>query len=351
MSLARILFLSLALLAPSRAAERVFDFGEYQAGERPKGFRSAVSGGGPLGDWQVLYEDVRPEGPGAAPSSSVTARRAVLAQVSRDPTDERFPLLLYEPEKYGDFTLTTRFKTVDGKVEQMAGLAFRVQDERNYYVVRASSLGGTFVFYKFVDGVRSPPIGVSVDIPRGVWHALTVECKGNQIRCRFNGQELLPTLTDNSFAEGQIGFWTKSDAVSYFTDTRLSYTPREMLARVLVREVMEHYPRLAGVKIYAQPAPNAELQVVASNNPADVGRPAGKADRDTVARGVMYYGKTKKQAEVLFPLRDRNGDPVAAVRVVLERFPGQTEANAIARAKPIANYVQQRIRNADDLTR
>ena len=30
-----------------------------------------------------------------------------------------------------DFTLTTRFKTVKGVVEQMAGIAFRIQNETN----------------------------------------------------------------------------------------------------------------------------------------------------------------------------------------------------------------------------
>jgi len=77
--------------------------------------------------------------------------------------------------------------------------------------------------------VRLPPIGVEVDVPRGRWHELTVECKGNQIRCLLNGQQLFPDLTDNSFTEGRIGFWTKSDSVTH-SPTRGSFIPSGILA-------------------------------------------------------------------------------------------------------------------------
>jgi hypothetical protein len=53
------------------------------------------------------------------------------------------------------------------------------------------------------------------------------DCKGNRIRCLLNGKELIPPLTDNSFSAGKIGFWTKSDSIAYFVDTKLTYVPRE----------------------------------------------------------------------------------------------------------------------------
>jgi hypothetical protein len=61
-----------------------------------------------------------------------------------------------------------------------------------------------------------------VPIPSGTWQQLTIECKGNQIRCLLNGQELI-SLSDkaNAFTSGKIGFWTKSDSVSYFGDTSI----------------------------------------------------------------------------------------------------------------------------------
>ena len=68
--------------------------------------------------------------------------------MSRDKTDERFPILVYDEETFADFTLTTRFKIVDGEVEQMAGIAFGILDDKNYSYVRASALGGTFSLFR-----------------------------------------------------------------------------------------------------------------------------------------------------------------------------------------------------------
>ena len=50
-----------------------------------------------------------------------------------------------------------------------AGVAFRYQDPKNYYVVRASALGGNVRFYKFVNGVRSDPL--AADLVRRLYGA------------------------------------------------------------------------------------------------------------------------------------------------------------------------------------
>src|SRR6266496_3029694 len=122
------------------AAERAFDFGTMQENEPPPGFRSMVTGEGKAGNWRVMLDDVAPLLPPRSEKSPVVTKRAVLAQLSQDRTDEHFPLLVFEGETFWDFTFTTRFKTVSGTAEQMAGIVFRLQDETNYYVLRASAL-------------------------------------------------------------------------------------------------------------------------------------------------------------------------------------------------------------------
>src|SRR5688572_13921905 len=144
---------------PASAAVLHINFSQARMNETPPGFRSAVSGEGKAGEWKIVEDErettLAPSGAG----SSVTIRRQVLAQLGGSPADEHFPLLILEGETFDDFTLTTRFKTVSGTVEQMAGIVFRFQDERNYYVVRASSLGKSFRFYKVVEGTRHSIIG------------------------------------------------------------------------------------------------------------------------------------------------------------------------------------------------
>ena len=50
------------------------------------------------------------------------------------------------------------------------------------------------------------------------------------------------------------------------------------------------------------------------------------------------------------PLRDRNGDAIAAARVVMKPFSGQTEQNALARALPIVKRIQAGVQSLQDLT-
>ena len=346
-----LVWFGLAALAwHATAAEIKFDFSEMPLNQTPPGFRSTVSGQGKPGDWKVILDDVSPLIAPLSTNAPVVTKRAVLAQLSQDPTDEHFPLLIYDKEVFFDFTLTTRFKTVSGKAEQMAGIAFRIQDETNYYVVRASSLGNTFRFYKVVNGVRGQLIGPEVEISKGVWHELTVQCKGNEIRCRLDGREVIPPLTDTTFNSGKIGFWTKSDSVSHFAETRVTYVPREVPAQAMVRDLLKKYPRLLGLEIYAMTGSPSQLRLIASADEKGIGRPGGEVERDVLERGTMYYNKEKTSVAVTSPLRDRNGDPVAAVRVVMKSFAGQTEQNALVRAMPIVKALRARVKNAADLT-
>jgi DNA-binding IclR family transcriptional regulator len=80
-----------------------------------------------------------------------------------------------------------------------------------------------------------------------------------------------------------------------------------------------------------------------------VGHAGGKVEPDVIALGTTYCGKEKDSVSVVMPLRDRNGDPVAAVRVIMKPFSGQTEQNAYARAMPIIREMQGRVNSLQDL--
>ncbi|MBI3417857.1 MAG: DUF1080 domain-containing protein [Verrucomicrobia bacterium] len=342
-------FLVAAAAGAMSAAELQFDFGTFETDKTPPGFRSSVSGSGKPGDWKIILDAVPPQIAPITPDAPVVTKRPVLAQLDRSPTDEHFPLLIYEKETFSDFTLTTRFKTVSGAIEQMAGVAFRLQDEKNYYYFRASSLGNTFRFYKLVNGERSAPIGADVPIPKGVWHDLSITCQGNSIRCLLDGKEVIPALTDNTFATGKIAFWTKSDSVSYFADVKINYKPRIPLAQTMVNDLFRSHPRLVGLKVFAPAGKESKLQIIASLDEKEIGQSGRKVEEDVLAKSAVYYGKEKDSVLVTMPLHDRNGDTVAAVRVTMKSFPGQTEQNAIARALPIVKEMEARVRSAKEM--
>jgi hypothetical protein len=346
----RNLFFCLGItLALAAAGEEIkFDFADGAAGSTPPDFVSAVAGGGPPGEWKIVLDDVPPLLAPLTDKALDVSKRPVLAQVSRNPTDERFPLFIYDREMFADFKFSTRFKMVAGVVEQMAGIVFRYQNTSNFYVLRASALGHNVRFYEVVNGIRSEPLGPSVDLTNGTWHTLAVECLGNQITCWFDNRLLLPPLHNNSFNEGKVGFWTKSDAVSYFCDAAVDYTPRIPAAQALVDGIMAQQPRILGLRIYAL-NDHGEPFVVASKDPVENGQPGNDSDKKAISDGAVFYGRSKGVDMITLPLRDHNGDPMAAVRLWLKSFLGETQNNALTRATMIVKKMEADVTSAEQL--
>ena len=346
----KLLFgLWLALALPAAGAEIKINFGGVASNQVPANFHAVLAGGGPPAEWKIVMAEVPPLLAPISPLAPVVTRRAVAAQTSTDPTDERFPMLIYDGETFKDFTLTTRFKIISGVAEQIAGVVFRFQNESNCYVIRASALGHNVRFYKVVNGMRSDPIGPEADISAGVWHTLTVQCQGNQITCWLDGKLAMPPLQDNSLATGKIGFRTKSDTVGYFYDTTISYTPIVPRAQTVLRDVMTEQPRIVGLRIYTF-NDHGQPQIIASKVEKEIGQPGTEAETAAITDGKVYFGRDKGTVMLTLPLRDRNGDPIAAVRVQLKSFLGETQDNALTRAMFIVKTMQEQITSKDELT-
>jgi hypothetical protein len=112
---------------------------------------------------------------------------------------------------------------------------------------------------------------------------------------------------------------------------------------------LEKYPRVLGIKVYVTGSEPGTTRPVASTDAKEVGQPGSSTELSVLTRNETFFGKDKGIVSVIMPLRDRNGDPMAAVRVVLRSFPGQTEANAIARATPVVKTIQAGARSIEDL--
>jgi hypothetical protein len=338
----------LALALPASGAEITIDFSDFSVDSTPTNFHSALAGDGRPGEWKIVMDEVPPLLAPLTDKAPVVTQRAVLAQTNQDPTDERFPILVYDGETFQDFRLTTRFKIISGAVEQMAGVVFRFQNSSNFYVVRASALGQNLRFYKVVDGIRSDPIGPAMEISTNVWHSLAVQCQGNQIICWLDDKLVMPPLNDNTFTAGKIGFWTKSDAVSYFSDTTIDYTPRIPAAQALVQSIMQQQPRILGLRIYTLDG-QGQPHVIASKDTKEIGQPGEDAEKNAITQGTVSFGKSIGVDAVTLPLRDRNGDPIGAVRLRLKSFMGETQQNAVGRAVLIIHQMQAQVTSADAL--
>ena len=115
----------------------------------------------------------------------------------------------------------TRFKPISGRVDQAAGIIFRVQDKDNYYILRANALEDNVNLYIYAIDKRSSLKGSSVKVASNVWQELRVEATGNHFRGFRNGQ-LVVEAADESYAAGRVGLWTKADSVTCFDNVQVT---------------------------------------------------------------------------------------------------------------------------------
>jgi hypothetical protein len=343
------------------AAQIEFDFSQDAVDQTPPGFLSLVTGEGTPARWKVVDESVPPILPALQPNATAnTAQRAVLSVQSFDLGEDHCPVLLSSKEIFSDFTLTTRFKISGGIVEPSAGVVFRAQDQSNYYVVRASS-EGNLLWFKVVDGQSYENLGIGVKTPmtKDVWRELRIECSGSQIRCYLDGRLAIPparpgaptndlAINDTTFSHGEVGFWTRADSKCSFVDARVQYTPHVPYLQIVVNNVIKKYPRLLGLEVYANKSPGLPV-VIGGMDEHEYGAAGTKTEADVIERGSIYYLKRDGTVEVTLPLRDRNGDISAALKVKMKSFHGETQATAIARAVIVKKEVELQIETLQDI--
>jgi hypothetical protein len=181
---------------------------------------------GQVAEWNFDRESVGSLPAGAEVFSGVWSIRAEEDAPSKpnvlcQSASAEFPALSLSDKIYTDLDMTVRFKTISGKDDQAAGIIFRVQDKDNYYILRANALEDNVIFFRYGSGSRSSIKEGSAKVPSGQWHELRVEVRGNRLRGFLNGQLVVET-TDDAYAAGRVGLWTKADSVTCFDDAKVT---------------------------------------------------------------------------------------------------------------------------------
>jgi hypothetical protein len=207
------------LVFDSLAWAEVIRFEAEKPGTLPRGWSVAMTHDGGAPRWEIMRDESAPSPP------------HVLAQLSQDRTAGRFPLAIWDRIAILDGSVSVAFKTVDGEIDQAAGIVWRYQDPNNYYIVRANALENNVVLYKVQNSVRlsiapkglpSRSYGVKHDIPRGQWNTLRIDFHSGLFVAFFNSEKLFET-EDQTFAKpGKTGLWTKADSVTYFDEFTVS---------------------------------------------------------------------------------------------------------------------------------
>ena len=198
--------------AAAQNVTTLIEISRMDPGLAPDDFTFWRTGDGDVGDWRVLED----------PSAN---DRQVIAQMSKDPTDYRFPLAVYRPISAKNVDVVLRLKPVGGTVDQAGGIIVRLTTPDDYYVVRANALEDNVRFYRMVKGQRQQLDGANIKIASNEWHTLALRAENDQFTISFDGSELFSTMDSTFVGSGKVGLWTKADSVTYFDG--IAITPLE----------------------------------------------------------------------------------------------------------------------------
>ena len=144
-----------------------------------------------------------------------------VAETTRDTTDYRFPLCVIDGAAYAkltDLDVSVRIRPTEGSVDQAGGLAVRVKDARNYYVVRANALEDNVRLYVVIDGDRKQFAAINRKVLPKQWHSLRLRAVGDHFTVYFDDAQLFEATDQRLRGAGGVALWSKADSVTEFTD-------------------------------------------------------------------------------------------------------------------------------------
>lgn len=168
--------------------------------------------GRPAGEWKILQTEAANNG------------THVLGQLMGKGAEHAYKIVLIQGTTATDLDVRVSFLPISGKADMGGGLIWRATDDRNYYLARANPLEQNIRVYRVVNGVRHMLHNFNTTIDVRKWHTLRVMAQGCHMQVLFDEKQALD-LCDETFQQGRIGLWTKSDAVTYFDDLRLHILP------------------------------------------------------------------------------------------------------------------------------
>jgi hypothetical protein len=169
--------------------------------------------------WQVLLDATAP----SRPNVFVTAP---------GPTgDAEVSLAVFDKVTCRDGDVSVKFK-IDSSQRRAktAGLVWRYQDPRNYYLLHFSVDEKNIALFRIQDGQSRPiPIAgnksgvfsVAHDLRVNQWYAAKVVFRGRDIRVLFGNRQLFDAVDDTLPNSGKAGLWTRGSTQAAFDDFRI----------------------------------------------------------------------------------------------------------------------------------
>lgn len=210
----------------------VIDLGKETVGAAPKAFVPVVGNWviGQDGDKRVLVVDGRKWSKGQTASGIADRARSLYGERYAEFLDNvqafaYFPYAVASgTEDFRQGEIVVRFKGIDGRIDQAAGILFDLKPNGDYLALRANPLENNLVLWQFKRGKRSSVKWIkNTPTPSNQWHELKLVVSGAKVEGYLNGQLYL-THTLPQAVSGRVGLWSKADSVVYFDDYKIDKT-------------------------------------------------------------------------------------------------------------------------------
>jgi hypothetical protein len=211
-------------------APRTIDLAGERVGAQPQAF-SAVIGNWVIatdGDKKVLAVDGRKWKEGQASAGVADKARALYGERYAEFLDSvqsyaYFPLAVAASiEDFRGGEIRVRFKPLEGRIDQGAGIAFSLKPNGDYLTIRANALENNLVLWSVIHGKRK-----SVEWVRNTptasqqWHELRVTVQGTEVTGYLDGKKYL-THKLGEPVSGRVGLWSKADSYVLFDGFEVS---------------------------------------------------------------------------------------------------------------------------------
>ena len=195
-------------------------FDNLKPGTFPAGWTATSTGPSEPSRWMIWRDESAPSRPN------------VFAQTSGAASNSEYPLAVFDKVICRDGDLSVKFRiSSNARSMKAAGLIWRYQDPRSYYLLQFSVDERNIGLYRVQNGQLRPiPVmvhgrrsdtGVPHDLRVNQWYAAKVIFRGKVIHVLFGNRQLFDAMDDSLTSPGKTGLWTRGGTVASFDDFRI----------------------------------------------------------------------------------------------------------------------------------
>ena len=327
---------------------------KQKIGEFPSGFQLIHVGPGNPGSAKVSEQQI------LNPITGSLENLRTLEIKGGNKSSNHYTLVLLKEPTYSNFNFSTRFKVIEGKGIRAAGMVFRMQENlEDYYLLAVKPVSKEAFWTVFknnqaVKGFRFDEENFTS--PKDGWQSVNLICKDNKISWTLNHREDFVVYKADKlpdYRDGLIGFWVRSDSRVLFVNPEVLTLKQHQQKKLseFLRKISKENKRILSLQLAANNAKDKKPIVIASLNKKDINQHAHEVISEVLEKKENYFGHNNGISTVTVPVRDRNGNVIAAARMRLVNGSQNTKKDDLAYGTKISKLIQARILTQEPLFR